>query len=278
VASQFPQWKDLPIQPVAVGGNDNRTFHLGSEMLVRLPSAAAYALKVDKEHIWLPKLAPLLPLSIPEPLVMGEPGEGYPWQWSIYRWIDGDTAASAHISDLEDFATRLAEFLNALHKIDTTDGPQPGQHNFFRGGDLAVYDGETRKALKEINGKINTDAATRLWEDALNTSWSHLPVWVHGDMAVGNLLVSKGKLSAVIDFGGLAVGDPACDLVIAWTFFHGKSREAFMKMLPLDTGTWTRARAWALWKALIVAAGLVQTNAVEAGHSWRTIKELLLWK
>ncbi|MBA3814277.1 MAG: aminoglycoside phosphotransferase family protein [Alphaproteobacteria bacterium] len=275
VATQFSQWKDLPVRPVVHGGHDNRTFHLGEHMLVRMPSAAEYAAKVEKEQQWLPRLAPLLPLPIPTPLAMGEPGEGYPWEWSIYRWIEGNTAAIFPIADLNDFASSLAEFLTALQRIDTTDGLQPGPHNFYRGGPLMTYDGETRQAIASLKDKIDVEAVTGVWETALATTWRDAPVWVHGDVSVGNLLVKEGKLSAVIDFGGLAVGDPACDLAIAWTLFKGERREAFRALLPLDAGTWARGRAWTLWKALIVAAGLTETNAVEAAHAWRTIEEVL---
>lgn len=275
IAKQFPQWVDLSIKPVAVGGWDNRTFHLGDQMLVRMPSAEEYAMKVEKEQLWLPRLAPLLPLSIPTPLAMGEPGEGYPWRWSIYRWIEGETAAFTHIADLNDFAIHLAKFLIALQRIDTTDGPLPGPGNFSYIGGLAVYDDETRRAIAILKNKIDSVVATQIWERALETTWKRAPVWVHGDISAGNLLVQKGKLSAVIDFGGLAIGDPACDLVIAWKFFQGKSREVFRERLLLDIGTWDRARGWALWKALIVEAGLTNTNAVEIAQSWRTLEEVL---
>lgn len=275
LTNQFPQWKDLPVQPVAVGGWDNRTFHLGKQMLVRMPSAAKYAMKVEIEQKWLPKLAPLLPLSIPEPLAMGEPGEGYPWRWSIYRWIEGDTAASAHIANQCDFATSLAQFLIALQRIDTTDGPLPGSHNFYRGGTLMTYDVETRQAIDILKDKIDASVAIEVWEAALATIWQGLPVWVHGDISAGNLLVQEGKLSAVIDFGGLGIGDPACDLAIAWNMFGKKSREVFRAMLLLDADTWTRGRAWSLWKALIIVAGFEGTNAVEVPQSWRVINEVL---
>ncbi len=275
LTSQFPQWKDLPVQPVVVGGWDNRTFHLGKQMLVRMPSAAKYAMKVKIEQKWLPKLAPLLPLPIPEPLAMGEPGEGYPWRWSIYRWIEGDTAASAHIADQCDFATNLAQFLIALQRIDTTDGPLPGLHNFYRGGTLKTYDIEIRQAIDILKDKIDTGVALELWEAALATTWQGLPVWVHGDISVGNLLVQEGKLSAVIDFGGLGIGDPACDLAIAWNMFGKKSREVFRTLLSLDADTWNRGRAWSLWKALIIVAGFAGTNAVEVPQSWRIINEIL---
>jgi aminoglycoside phosphotransferase (APT) family kinase protein len=275
IGTQFPQWKDLPVRPVALSGWDNRTFHLGEEMLVRMPSATEYALQVEKEHKWLPKLAPFLPLPIPAPLAMGEPAEGYPWRWSIYRWLEGETAASAPIADLPAFATSLAQFLIALQSIDPTDGPLPGPHSFYRGGALMTYDRETRQAIAALKGKIDVDAATEVWETALATTWHGLPVWVHGDVSAGNLLVKGGRLSAVIDFGQLAIGDPACDLAIAWTLFKGQSREVFRAMLPLDAGTWARGRAWTLWKALIIAAGFTNPNNFEAAQCWRIIDEVL---
>lgn len=275
VATQFPQWRDLPVQTVKVGGWDNRTFHLGEHMLVRMPSAERYAMKVEKEQKWLPKLAPLLPLPIPTPLAMGEPNDSYPWYWSVYGWIEGETAAIAPIVNICDFAASLAHFLSALQHIDPTGGPLPGPHNFYRGGSLMTYDAETRQAITALKGKIDGDAAAEVWETALATSWQSSPVWIHGDVSVGNLLVQEGRLYAVIDFGGLGVGDPACDLVIAWTFFRDQARKTFRALLPLDEGTWARGRAWALWKALIVAAGLTETNPIEAAHSLRTIEEVL---
>lgn len=275
VATQFPQWKDLPIRPVAHGGWDNRTFHLGHQMLVRMPSAAIYAANVELEQQWLPKLAPLLPLPIPRPLAMGTPTQDYPWNWSIYTWIEGESAATAHITNLCDFAQSLAQFLVALQCIDPAGGPQPGPHNFYRGGSLTVYDSETRQALVALKNNIDVDAATRIWQEALATTWQGSPAWVHGDISAGNLLVKDGKLCAVIDFGGLAIGDPAYDLAIAWTLFEGKSREIFRATLDLDADTWARGRAWALWKALIVACGLTQTNAIEQEQSLRIIDNML---
>ena len=275
VAAQFPRWKELLVRPVALSGWDNRTFHLGEELVVRMPSGGEYATQVEKEQTWLPRLAPLLPRKIPEPVAMGEPGEGYPWKWSIYRWLDGESAASVQISDMGEFASTLAHFLCALQRIDTTDGPLPGHHSFFRGGPLATYTKETRRAIAALKGKIDDNAAHEVWERGLETTWQGEPVWVHGDVSAGNLLVKDGQLCAVIDFGQLAVGDPACDLAIAWTFFEGESREVFRKRLPLGIDTWARGRAWALWKALILAAGLASSNAPEYAHPWHTIQEVL---
>jgi aminoglycoside phosphotransferase (APT) family kinase protein len=276
VSSQFPQWTELAVRPIESGGWDNRTFHLGEDMVVRLPSAAAYAAQVDKERRWLPSLAPSLPLPIPMPLAMGAPAHGYPWKWSVYRWIEGDAAAAARIGNLRDFATTLAEFLIALQRIDPTGGPPAGPHNFHRGGLLSTYDAETRRAIGMLRHKLDAKAAADVWDAALATAWQRAPVWIHGDISLGNLLVKDGRLSAVIDFGMLGIGDPACDLSIAWTLFEGESRDAFRAMLPLDVGTWARGRGWTLWKALIVAAGLTDTNATEWARPLDVIDEVLM--
>ena len=274
IDAQFPQWRHLPVSPVASGGWDNCTFHLGDDMTVRLPSAAPYALQVEKEHRWLPRLAPLLPLPIPVPLAMGEPGEGYPWHWSVYRWIEGETAKTAEIADIRQFAVDLAKFLIALRRIDSARGPAPGQHNFFRGGPLSVYDNQTREALQALQGQIDTEAANAVWDAALAATWHGSPVWFHGDVAWGNLLVENGRLSTIIDFGTSGIGDPSCDLAIAWTFFDGESREAFRAAVEVDDATWARGRGWTLWKALITVAGH-DANQAEAERSRRVIDDVL---
>jgi aminoglycoside phosphotransferase (APT) family kinase protein len=275
VAAQFPNWRELPIRPISTSGWDNRIFRLGEELVVRLPSAAAYSAQVDKEQFWLPRLAPQLPVEIPAPVGIGAPTAEYPWRWSIYRWIEGDTAAPDRVASMRDFAAEIAAFLVAFHRIDAAGGPGAGEHNFYRGGALATYDSETRHAIAVLRGKIDIDSATAAWESALETTWAGAPVWVHGDLSPGNLLVREGRLKAVIDFGLLGVGDPACDLSIAWTFFTGDARRVFRESLHIDSGTWARARAWTLWKALIVAAELVGTNAVEMKQPFRVIEEAL---
>lgn len=275
VASQFPHWADLEVRPVAAGGWDNRTFHLGSDRVARLPSARRYAAQVEKDQLWLPRLAPHLPLPIPAPLATGAPGEDYPHPWSVFGWLEGEAALTAPISDLSAFAADLAAFLAALHRIDASDGPPPGAHNFFRGGPLATYDDETRRAIATLEGQIDTVAATEVWDAALASTWSGPPVWVHGDVAASNLLVQDGRLSAVIDFGCCGVGDPACDLAIAWTFFAGDGRQAFRTALPLDAATWARGRGWTLWKALITLAQAPGVNPAGFGTARRVLEDVL---
>ncbi len=275
VAEQFPQWSDLPVRPVERGGWDNRSFRLGDALVARLPSSAEYADKVALEQHWLPRLAPMLPQAIPEPVALGEPAASYPWPWSIRRWIDGVDAAAAPIRDMNSLARDLALFLRALHAIDASGGPGPGRHNFQRGGPLASYDGETRAALAALRGRIDTAAASRLWDAALAAYWTGPALWLHGDVAAGNLLLRDGTLCAVIDFGGMAVGDPACDLAIAWTLFDPASRQVFRDTLGADDGMWVRGRGWALWKALIVLAGCPGTDPQQIPSS-RQVLEVML--
>lgn len=257
VAQQFPQWADLSMEPIANQGWDNRTFRLGNAMSIRLPSARDYAEQVQKEQLWLPKLAPYLPVAIPRTLAMGKPGLSYPWHWSIYRWIEGDVASAESITDSCQLAYDLGSFLVALQQIDASEGPAAGAHNFHRGGSLAIYDSQMQQAIARLQDKMHVTAVRTMWTEALSSVWQQAPVWVHGDVAVGNMLLDHGRLCGVIDFGCCAVGDPASDLVVAWTLFSGKSRELFRSILPYDDLTWRRARGWALWKTLILHTGII---------------------
>lgn len=179
------------------------------------------------------------------------------------------------MADTTAFAVDLAEFLRSLRRIDPAGGPAPGLHNWFRGGPLTTYDGWVRAALETLDGLIPTRAAEELWERALRASWDGRPVWFHGDMAAGNLLLDDGALTAVIDFGTCGVGDPACDLAIAWTMLSGEGRTAFRDRLEVDGATWERGRGWALWKALVVCAGAVREGGGPPPDASSVIEELL---
>jgi aminoglycoside phosphotransferase (APT) family kinase protein len=275
VDSQFPLWSDLPITEVEADGWDNRTFRLGSELTVRLPSGDWYAKQVDKEQRWLPVLAPQLPLPIPSPVGWGAPDVGYPYHWSVYGWLEGELASKAPIDDLGAFATTLAGFLNALGRIDATEGPRPGEHNFFRGGPLGTYEEETLQALETLGAEVPRDEVSRAWEDAMATTWQRAPVWLHGDVASGNLLVREGRLAAVLDFGSSGVGDPACDVVIAFTFLTGASRDRFRDALDVDAATWSRGRGWGLWKALISLVGHLENDSPDAALARRDIEQIV---
>jgi aminoglycoside phosphotransferase (APT) family kinase protein len=249
VADQFPHWAHLPITPVRAPGWDNVTFHLGDDMLLRLPSAAEYELAVDKEHRWLPELAKQLPTPIPAPLAQGLPGAEYPFRWSVYGWLPGEPATPGALTDPMGIAVDVTDFLAALRRIDAADGPQPGLHNWFRGATLRTYDAIARGALANLEGHINVALATAAWEDAVEARWDGVNVWFHGDLAAGNLLVEAGRLAAVIDFGACGVGDPSCDLAIAWTLLEPPGRQLLRERLQIDVSTWARGRGWALWQS-----------------------------
>lgn len=274
INSQFPEWSKLGIKPVEKSGNDNRTFHLGNSMSVRLPSDEAYVPQVEKEQKWLPILAKQLSTPISEPLAKGLPSEDYPYPWSVNKWLDGETLTLENINDLNQFANDLGKFLVDLQSIDTTGGPLAGEHNFYRGGDIVIYDEECREAIKTINS-FNQHLLEEIWELALASKWVNEPVWVHGDLVPGNILVKNGKLFAVIDFGILGVGDPSCDAAMAWTFFDEGSRKIFKKALNFDEETWNRARGWALWKALITYNYNLHSNKTIADESFNIIKVIL---
>jgi aminoglycoside phosphotransferase (APT) family kinase protein len=275
VAAQFPEWADLPVVPVEPAGWDNRTFRLGAEMTLRLPSAEGYVPSVEKEQTWLPRLAAQLPLPIPVPLALGRSADDYPWPWSVRRWIDGRPAHRDLITDLTGFARDLAGFLVALQRCDTAEGPTAGAHSFFRGATLAVYDTETRAAIATLGPRVNGRLATAVWDAALAATWTGTPVWFHGDIAAGNLLIDgDGRLAAIIDFGTCGVGDPACDLVIAWTLLDGCGREAFRSSMPADDAMWARGRGWALWKSLITVAA-PDAGAEDAAQAGQVIDEVL---
>lgn len=252
IAEQFPQWAGLAVRPVDLNGWDNTTFRLGDHLSIRLPSGAGYAPAVAKEQRWLPVLAPQLPKPIPEPVALGRPGCGYPWPWSVNRWLPGTPAGLAPIADLPAFADDLADFLGTLYGLDATGGPPPEPGYGHRGGPLSTYDDEEiPEATGMITDRSDVRAVADVWQAALATEWDRAPVWLHGDVVGANLLVADGRLSAVIDFGCSAVGDPSCDLAVTWTFFEGASARRFRDALALDEATWARGRGWALWKALV---------------------------
>lgn len=271
LAQQFPQWSDLPIQLIESAGTDNVTYRLGENMAVRLPRIASAAPQIDKEYKWLPQLAPHLPLDIPVPIGKGIPNEEYPWPWTIYKWIDGNNATFERITDLSQAAIQLGHFIFAMQQIDPTNGPLSQ-----RGHPLAVYDQETRAALNSLRDIINVDAAARAWEIALNApEWQGPPVWIHGDLHPGNLLVKQGQLSAIIDFGITGIGDPACDLMVAWTLLSTETRNLFRASVQVDDATWARGRGWALTFGIVALPYYQKTNPVLADIARRTINEVL---
>jgi aminoglycoside phosphotransferase (APT) family kinase protein len=271
VREQFPRWAGMPVVEVEPGGVDNRTFRLGERLSVRLPSAPGYVEQVEKEQRWLPWLAPQLPRPIARPVARGRPGAGYPFPWSVYGWLDGDTMIARRPRDLTRLASDVADFLVALRRVNAADGPAPGPHCFLRGAHPEVYADETERALVALRDEVDQEGARRVWDAALAARITGPPVWFHGDIAGGNLLLRHGRLAAVIDFGTCGVGDPACDTVLAWTELPGPARHAWRRRLDLDLGTWARGRGWALWKALITLVGELSEDAPTAGRASRRV-------
>lgn len=274
LAAQFPEWAELPVEPVQSSGTDNAMYRLGEAMAVRLPRIQWATGQVAKEQYWLPKIAAKLPLATPLPLALGQPGEGYPWQWSIYRWLEGQPLTNENASDMRQVARTLADFVKALQQLNL--GETPPQTTSARGAPLATRDAATRSALEEVRDMLDTETAGAVWETALQASlWDMPPVWIHGDLQPGNLLVQNGQLKAVIDFGSLGVGDPACDLLIAWNFFDEEIRQVYRAALSVDDATWLRGRGWALSVALIALPYYQHTNLTLAEQSRRTIAAVL---
>jgi aminoglycoside phosphotransferase (APT) family kinase protein len=274
LAAQHPDLAALTLRPVPSAGTDNALFRLGEDLVVRLPRIHWAADDVAKEQRWLPRLAPELPLAIPEPVAAGRPGEGYAWPWSVQRWLDGEEATADRFADLRVAAVDLAGFVTALHRISPNGGPRPGPTG--RGVPLAVRDESTRAAIEALGERVDAEAVTAAWETALAApEWDGEPVWVHGDLTPGNLLVVGGRLSAVLDFGAAVVGDPAVDLLPAWNLFTGEARAAYREALGVDDAAWARGRGWALSVALIALPYYLHTNPGITASSWLMLDQVL---
>jgi aminoglycoside phosphotransferase (APT) family kinase protein len=278
LAEQFPQWARLPVEPVPSSGTDNALFRLGEELAVRLPRLARTTGQVEKDLRWLPRLAPYLPLAVPAPVASGVPGVGYAWTWGVYRWLEGEEARLDRLADPEEAAGELADFIRTLQAVDTAGGPEPRRRGSGRGVALSMRDEYTREAIAALAllGEIDAEAATAAWEESVAAPvWGGEPVWIHGDLLPGNLLVTDGRFTAVIDFACLGVGDPAGDLLPAWSLFSGGSREAFRTALGMDDATWLRGRGWALSIALIQLPYYLETNPEIVAGSRYVIAEVL---
>src|SRR5262245_26724031 len=251
LAAQFPEWADLPLVAVEPRGTDNRLYRLGAELVVRLPCRERTVATLVRERTWLPRLAGRLPLETPLPVAAGEPGAGYPWTWSVYRWLDGENAIDAPFADVSQAAVDLAALLEALHRVDPDGGPGPSEENFFRGAPLEVFDPRVRADLAQLRDEIDVEATKAVWEEALRARRADgRPVWVHGDLDGRNLLTRQGRLAAVVDFGCLGVGDRACDVAVAWKVLSPETRNSFRSVLSVDDATWARARGWVVSQAL----------------------------
>ncbi|WP_236053843.1 aminoglycoside phosphotransferase family protein [Streptomyces musisoli] len=270
IARRFPQWAALPVRRLASSGTENAMFRLGTGLVVRLPRRPAAVPDVTRERHWLTVLAPLLPVAVPEPLGVGEPNEEYPWPWAVYRWLPGRNPVAGAVEEPERLAEDLGAFVRALRRIPRQDGPAG-----YRAGPLGGRDEPTRAAVAELAARVDTDAVTACWEQALRAPEHTGPVWAHGDLSPGNVLVDGGRLSAVIDFGTAGIGDPAVDLIVAWNLLPATARDTFRRAVGADDAEWARGRGWALSVSLIQLPYYWHTNPALAENSRHVIAEIL---
>jgi aminoglycoside phosphotransferase (APT) family kinase protein len=270
LAAQFPQLTQLPIREVQPAGTVNAIYRLGDHLYARLPRVPWWARDLDREWQWLPKLAPQLSLQVPQPVGKGHPASSYPFTWAIYRWIDGQPYADELVDDEPQAARELARFVVELRRMDPVGAPRGGREP------LRELDAVTRTAISSARGVIDSDAATAAWERALQApAWNGTPVWVHTDLLRPNLLVRDGRLCAVLDFGGAGVGDPAADVIAAWSVFGRTGRGVFRGALDVDDGTWNRARGFALHQAALIIPYYAETNPEFVAPAKRTVEEIL---
>jgi aminoglycoside phosphotransferase (APT) family kinase protein len=267
LADQFPKWTELPLRRIEPGGTVNAIFRLGDELSVRLPRHKGPLTPGSTEFEWLPKLAPLLPVDVPAPVAQGRPSDDYPWFWEIHRWIEGETVPPEEIDAIQ-AARDLASLVGAMQQISPAGAP-PG-----RGIPLPERDQETRSWLARLHGDPRVTAE---WERALAAPpWDGAPVWHHGDLDMRNWLVRDGRISGVIDWGAMGVGDPACDVMVAWKLHSPGARDAFREALPTDDATWARARGWALSQAVAILAYYTPENNPVLFHEAETWLDLVL--
>ena len=270
LGSQLPDLAGLDVRRLDSVGTVNAIFRLGRDLCVRLPVNPAHARDLDTELQWLDRLRPHLPIRIPQPVASGRPVPGYPFRWSVYRWIEGVPYAEGLVADEAEAAGELATFVRSFRTIDTYGAPASGRRP------LEELDGETRRAMELIGDVESTPSIVAAWERSLRApAWDGVPVWRHGDLLPANLLLRAGRLHTVIDFGGVGVGDPAADLIAAWTVFGPTGRSVFREALGDEEGTWDRARGLALHQALLGIPYYSTSNPDFTTMAWRTVGEIL---
>lgn len=269
LATQLPQWADLPLEPLASSGTVNALYRLGDDMVVRLPRMPWAIGAPEKELRFLPELAPLLPVEVPLVLARGKPGEGYPWEWGVYRWHEGEHPEAGGSDSL---AHDLAKLVTVLHAAPVAGDASRGR----AASSMARLDESVRDGLAALEGTIDTEAVRAAWEESLQAPrWASDLVWTHGDLMPGNLLLRDGRLAVVLDWEAFGLGDPAADLAVAWNLLGSGARETFRREVDVDDATWLRGRGWALWTGLAALPYYRETNPVLAENARYRVGEVL---
>ena len=275
VADQFPAWAGLPLEPVSSSGTDNVMLTLGGRLVVRLPRTAAAVPSISKEWKYARILGPQLPAPVPIPLALGAPGRGYAWPWTVSGWLAGENPSPGHAYGTE-FAIDLANFIRALHAADVGNEAPAGPLRSYRGGPLAARNAPTRSAIASCEGPLDVRLLTAAWDTARQVSEGEgKPVWIHTDLQPGNLLTAHARLAGVLDWGGLAIGDPAVDLIVAWNLLEDEGRAAFRDAVGVDQATWERGRAWALSIGVTAYPYYLHTNPALAQVSRYQIEQVV---
>ena len=276
VDRQLPQHAGLTLGRVRSGGTDNAVFRLGRDLALRLPRTPRSVGGLLKEARWLPVLTGHVSLEVPEVVFVGEPDTGYPFPWAVVRWLDGDDALVGHIRSTREAALALGQFVAELKRIATTGAPAPGTEGFVRGLPLAGRDEEVRAALAQGDGLVDVGRVRAVWDDALAApAWAGPARWLHADLLPGNILVRAGRVAGVLDFGAMAVGDPAYDVTAAWHLLDARSRPVFRETVGVDDATWRRARGLVVSLGVIALPYYLHSNPSMVTTARRGISEVL---
>ena len=275
IDAQFPEYKHLTLDPIVSGGTDNTMFRLGDTLCARFPKRKEAVPQIEKEQIWLPKLAGL-PLNIPRPMGRGDETAEFPYAWSLYEWLPGGSLVENAVEDWSSAAATLADFVMGLQTKDVTAAPLAGVQNHYRGVALEKRDELTKAAIAGLADEYPEKTLLRVWEDAMRTpKYAGDPVWLHGDLQGGNILVENGRLSAVIDFGLSGIGDPACDLMVAWSVLPKSARSIFKERVGVPEDAWRRGLGWALSVSVIALEYYRGRNQTLSQISRQTIDAIL---
>ena len=280
VDEQFPRWSPLPLRELPATGTDHHLFRLGDELVVRVPRISWATDQVERDGRWLPHLADHLEVALPLQVSVGEPAHGYPWHWSVCRWIAGRTPDPRSPLDRAALTLPLGRFCRALRAVPATEGPRAGIE-VSRGVPLAERDELTREAIADVADELHAPSLLAAWEESLAAAPYDGPgSWFHADLLAGNLLIGPSghghdTLVAVIDWGPSGIGDPAVDAAPAWSLLTGDERDGFHAEAAYDDATWLRGRGWALTTSLVALPYYRGRSRALADGSRRTILEVL---